>query len=377
MNEAAAARAESTSAAMMVELLGVSKRYGEVDALQRVDLSIRKGEFVTLLGPSGSGKSTLLNLIAGMTSPSSGRIVIEGRDATTLPTNRRGLGMVFQNYALMPHMTVFENIAFPLQVRKVAKEEIRRRVGAVLDLIQLGHVANRKPRELSGGQQQRISLARCIVYRPSIILMDEPLGALDKKLRDQLQIEIKHLHRQIGSTILYVTHDQQETLTMSDRVCLMNHGRVEQLGTPHDLYFRPQTVFAADFLGDSNILPASVAGADGEAMLAIRLPGFEGALRAPRRPGIGNSVRVMIRPESLRLAQQPEPGWNALPAVVTEMIFAGGVTRYIMKVPGGQQMVLADLTMETSMSVELGREVTVQWRPESTILLPGDEGSAA
>jgi len=373
----AATAATATRGAPKLAVDRVSKRYGSVTALHETSLQLHQGEFLTLLGPSGSGKTTLLMMVAGLVEPDSGTILIDGREATYAPPFKRDIGMVFQNYALFPHLSIFENIAFPLRMRRRPEALVKSEVARVLELVQLPHVADRLPRQLSGGQQQRIALARCIVYRPSIILMDEPLGALDKKLRDQLQIEIKHLHRQIGSTILYVTHDQQETLTMSDRVCLMNHGRVEQLGTPHDLYFRPQTVFAADFLGDSNILPASVAGADGEAMLAIRLPGFEGALRAPRRPGIGNSVRVMIRPESLRLAQQPEPGWNALPAVVTEMIFAGGVTRYIMKVPGGQQMVLADLTMETSMSVELGREVTVQWRPESTILLPGDEGSAA
>ena len=233
----------TTAAAAMIELDGVAKSYGDVHALRRTDLSIAKGEFVTLLGPSGSGKSTLLNLIAGMIAPSAGRIVIDGRDATTLPTNQRGLGMVFQNYALMPHMTVFENIAFPLQVRRLPKAEIRRKVAEALDLIQLGHVADRRPRELSGGQQQRVSLARCIVYNPALILMDEPLGALDKKLREQMQLEIKRLHAELGITMLYVTHDQDEALTMSDRIVLMNGGRIEQQGTPDALYFKPETVF--------------------------------------------------------------------------------------------------------------------------------------
>ncbi|MBE2274854.1 MAG: ATP-binding cassette domain-containing protein, partial [Rhodobacteraceae bacterium] len=219
----------------MVRLDRITKRYGVFTALHETELAVRKGEFLTLLGPSGSGKTTLLNAIAGMAIPTSGKVWIDGRDMTVLPPEKRGIGMVFQSYALMPHMTVFDNIAYPLKVRKVAKDEIRRRVTEVLEMVRLPNLALRKPKELSGGQQQRVSIARCLVYNPSLILMDEPLGALDKKLREQMQLEIKRLHVELGITMIYVTHDQEEALNMSDRIMLMNGGRVEQLGSPHDL----------------------------------------------------------------------------------------------------------------------------------------------
>ena len=217
------------------------KRYGDFVALAPTSLDVAKGEFLTLLGPSGSGKTTLLSLIAGLAHPDEGRILIDGTDVTHSPAYARDIGVVFQNYALFPHMTIEENIAFPLKMRKVSDAEARRRTAEALEMVHLPHVAKRYPRELSGGQQQRIALARCIVYRPSIILMDEPLGALDKKLRDQMQLEIKRIHRELGTTIVYVTHDQEEAMTMSDRICLMNAGAIEQLGTPQDLYFRPRS----------------------------------------------------------------------------------------------------------------------------------------
>src|SRR5690606_24648249 len=215
---------------------------------------MREGEFLTLLGPSGSGKSTLLMAIAGLNNPDDGEIWIDGKLATFLPPFQRDIGMVFQNYALFPHMTIFENIAFPLRMRGTEAATIKTKVADVLDKVQLSHVAQRLPRELSGGQQQRIALARCFVYQPSIILMDEPLGALDKKLRDALQLEIKQLHEDLGITVLYVTHDQEEAMVMSDRICLMNNARIEQIGTPDELYHRPKTVYAADFLGESNFM---------------------------------------------------------------------------------------------------------------------------
>jgi len=368
MNEAAAAQAESTSAAMMVELLGVSKRYGDVDALQRVDLSIRKGEFVTLLGPSGSGKSTLLILIAGMTSPSNGRIVIEGRDATTLPTNRRGLGMVFQNYALMPHMTVFENIAFPLQVRKVAKEEIRRRVGAVLDLIQLGHVANRKPRELSGGQQQRISLARCIVYNPALILMDEPLGALDKKLREHMQLEIKRLHAELGITMLYVTHDQDEALTMSDRIVLMNGGRIEQQGEPEELYFTPHTVFCAEFIGSSNLIPGTVGEGAGD---AVSISTAIGAFKAPKEQHLpsGDRAVLLVRPENMQLL--PADGDSMRVAGrLEDSIVMGGVIRHFLRCSDGSTLIVQELNQPGRPRPRRGEAIEAGWSVAHGRLLP-------
>jgi len=346
------------------------KRYGDFVALAPTSLDVARGEFLTLLGPSGSGKTTLLSLIAGLAHPDDGRILIDDADVTHSPAYARDIGVVFQNYALFPHMTVEDNIAFPLKMRKVADPEARRRTAEALETVRLPHVAKRYPRELSGGQQQRIALARCIVYRPSIILMDEPLGALDKKLRDQLQLEIKRLHRQLGTTILYVTHDQQETLTMSDRVCLMNHGRIEQIGTPHDLYFRPRSVFAADFLGESNIFPATIVGTDAD-QLMLRSPAFgEALVRAPRRDGIAGAVRIMVRPERMVLAEQTAPGWNSVPATVTDIIFGGGTTRVHARLADGATIFLTGLTADDVGPIEPDSAVRLSWRAESTVVLP-------
>ena len=348
----------------------VWKQYGNVLALEKTSLTLREGEFLTLLGPSGSGKTTLLMMVAGLITPDGGSISIDGKVATDAPPFKRDIGMVFQNYALFPHLSVADNIAFPLRMRREKDAVVREKVARVLDLVQLPHVADRMPRQLSGGQQQRIALARCIVYSPSIILMDEPLGALDKKLRDQLQIEIKRLHRQLGTTILYVTHDQQETLTMSDRVCLMNHGRIEQIGTPGDLYFRPQTAFAADFLGESNILPARVTGrAAGNTVLDCADLG--GLVLAAGGAGIaGEAAQIMVRPENLSLVSVAEPGWNAVPCMVREVIFTGGVTRTMVETPAGAMLFVAGLTVESALSAEPGRSLTVQWQPAHTVLLP-------
>ena len=238
---------------LKLEVRNLRKTYGNFVALEGVSINVSAGEFVTLLGPSGSGKTTLLMACAGLNEPDSGEIRIDGEPATFLPAYQRDIGMVFQNYALFPHMTIFENIAFPLWMRRRPDAEVREAVGEILDIIQLSGTEDRYPRQLSGGQQQRVALARALVYKPSIVLMDEPLGALDKKLREQLQYEIKRLHGQLGLAMLYVTHDQEEALVMSDRICLMREGRIEQMGTPQELYFRPRSLFAADFLGKSNL----------------------------------------------------------------------------------------------------------------------------
>ena len=362
----------AAEAAAKLEVDRVCKRYGSFTALQETSLKLREGEFLTLLGPSGSGKTTLLMMVAGLVSPDGGRIVIDGKDATDAPPFRRDIGMVFQSYALFPHMTVAENIAFPLRMRRRKERDIRAEVARVLDLVQLPHLAGRMPRQLSGGQQQRIALARCLVYGPSIILMDEPLGALDKKLRDQLQIEIKRLHRQLGTTMLYVTHDQGETLTMSDRVCLMNHGRIEQLGTPADLYFRPRTVFAADFLGDSNLLEGQVLGPAGEGRVAVACSALGKNLLVDGIAAPG-ACRVMLRPESLSLRQEgggEDAGCNAVTGEVRDVIFTGNVTRTMVQTPGGALLSVAGLTVEAALSLRPGAPVRVHWRPDAAVLLP-------
>ncbi len=360
---------DATKTRDMIRVSGLTRTYGHFNALDNVDLKVAQGEFVTLLGPSGSGKSTLLNLISGMADATSGTIEIDGRDATHVPTNRRGLGMVFQNYALMPHMTVFENVAFPLQVRKLPKAEIEKRVRDVLRLIQLEHVASRKPKQLSGGQQQRISLARCIVYRPSIILMDEPLGALDKKLREDMQLEIKRLHGELGITMIYVTHDQEEALAMSDRIVLMRKGRIEQQGKPEDLYFRPDTLFTADFLGSSNLFAGSISrGRTLESKFGtVPLP--------PKRDGeptSGEAV-LMIRPESVRLLGGPgQTEWPGLDAVVQDSIVLGSFVRYFLDLPGGKRAIVQEPSGANRNRIGRGSKTKIYWNPDDARLLPTD-----
>jgi putative spermidine/putrescine transport system ATP-binding protein len=346
----------------------LSKTYGPVTALGGASLEMAEGEFLTLLGPSGSGKTTLLMLIAGLVQPSGGEIWIDGKLATYAAPDKRDIGVVFQNYALFPHLTIAENIAFPLRMRRMPAARIRAEVARVLEIVQLSHVASRLPRELSGGQQQRIALARCIVYGPSIILMDEPLGALDRKLRDQMQMEIKRLHERLGITILYVTHDQDEAMTMSDRICLMNQGQIEQIGTPQDLYFRPATRFVADFLGESNILSGRA-----ETGGLIRAEG--GTLVRAEEAGMfrqGDAVTVVVRPENLRLLAAGERADNVLEGTLREFVFVGGVCRFFVALPGGVELVLKQLTDRNAASpARPGASVRVGWEAAHTIVLAG------
>jgi putative spermidine/putrescine transport system ATP-binding protein len=303
---------------------GLTKRYGAVVALEATHLAVAAGEFLTLLGPSGSGKTTLLQMICGLTPPSGGRILVDGRDETDLPVHKRDLALVFQHYALFPHLTVAENVAFPLQMRTAGKARIAGEVEAALAMVQLEPLADRFPRELSGGQQQRVALARCFVYRPSVILMDEPLGALDKKLREHMQLEIKRLHRESGTTIVYVTHDQEEALALSDRICLMNHARVEQVGTPQEIYSRPRTAFAADFIGLSTIFRGRVeANGGGSAVLATG----DGRFHLPEPHPVGAEAALVVRPEQFELGTgQP----NRLAGMVVERVYVGAETRLLL-----------------------------------------------
>ncbi|WP_342640445.1 ABC transporter ATP-binding protein [Rhodoligotrophos ferricapiens] len=354
----------------MVRLSGVAKNYGEVTALRPTDLVIGQGEFVTLLGPSGSGKTTILNLIAGTIQPSAGRIWIHGRDVTSTPANQRQLGMVFQNYALFPHMTIKENIAFPLKIRRMTKAEIDREVARVLELVKLPQVADRKPKELSGGQQQRIAIARSLVYHPDLILMDEPLGALDKKLRDQMQLEIKRLHETLRMTVLYVTHDQEEALVMSDRVCLMNNGQIEQIGTPEDLYFRPRTVFSADFLGESNILEAEVLSGGPACRLRISGETVVGDVRGCAASP-GTRIQVLIRPENVRLAGESGGRESILQGTVDEVIFLGGVTNLRARLANGAMVIAKNLTRREGTDWAKGMPVRLTFDAGDVVVLEG------
>jgi putative spermidine/putrescine transport system ATP-binding protein len=358
----------------MIRLAGVSKTYDAITALHPVDLDVARGEFLTLLGPSGSGKTTLLNLIAGMITPSRGSIAIAGRDVTTIAPNKRNLGMVFQNYALLPHLTIFENVAYPLRIRRNSEAEIRAKVARVLELMQLGHVTQRLPRELSGGQQQRVSLARCIVYDPALILMDEPLGALDKKLREQMQLEIKRLHLQLGTTILYVTHDQEEALSMSDRIVLLNHGRIVQSATPAELYFRPGSMFAATFLGASNILDVReviTTGGRTEAVLAAG-PRVQVGDRLPVPAARG--VKAVVRPESMLLLTTGDSHAlpNELPGTLTLSAILGGVTHHHVGLADGGSAMVQELTRAGRPMPQPGAAVRLAWAAADTFLLPAD-----
>jgi len=349
----------------------LSKLYGPVVALEGASLDLPEGEFLTLLGPSGSGKSTLLMLIAGLVAPSGGDIWINGRLATYLPPNKRDIGVVFQNYALFPHLTVEENIAFPLRMRRLPQAQIGSEVRRALEAVQLPQVAARYPRELSGGQQQRIALARCMVYQPPVILMDEPLGALDRKLRDHMQLEIKDLHRRLGITVLYVTHDQEEAMAMSDRICLMNGGRIEQVGTPDELYFRPKTLFAADFLGESNILDAVLTGS-GSAPVLTTENGLQIRVSDAALPA-GKRAKLVIRPESLRLLAPGEAADNEAPGVVQESVFTGGVSRHFVKLADGPVVSVKQLTVGRDRSLPSGSPVRVGWAADQVVVLPLDE----
>jgi len=287
------------------------KRFGEVVAVDAIDLVVAAGEFLTLLGPSGSGKTTTLMMIAGFEEPSSGELWLDGRPLIGVPSYRRNYGMVFQNYALFPHKTVADNIAFPLRMRGIARERRAEQIKRALDLVRLPDHGDRYPNQLSGGQQQRVALARALVYNPPVLLMDEPLGALDKKLREEMQLEIKHIQKELAITTIYVTHDQEEALVMSDRIAVINHGRIEQLADPGTLYARPSTRFVADFIGESNILPLD------------RLP--------PDAGGGAEGAWLVVQPEAVRFAG-PGPLDCTLDGTIEEVIYVGDTTKYKVRV---------------------------------------------
>ena len=353
-----------------LQVAHLRKTYGTFVALEGATLDLGDGEFLTLLGPSGSGKTTLLLAIAGLNEPDGGEIRIDGSLATYLPPYQRDIGMVFQNYALFPHMTIFDNIAFALKMRRWSADKIRAAVERALEIVQLPQVAQRYPRQLSGGQQQRIALARAMVYEPSVILMDEPLGALDKKLREQLQLEIKRLHEELGIAVLYVTHDQEEALVMSDRICLMQQGRIEQLGSPDELYFRPRSLFAADFLGEANLLAGRVEGSNG-AEISVTLNDGQ-RIRGVSDHGLspGQSVRVMVRPETLRVLSDGESAANVLEARGVEMMMSGGTTRSFFRTASGLELFVRALTAGPVSAAIKDRDVRLGWEVERAVVLP-------
>lgn len=359
--------AKKTQDALPISVKNVTKTYGAVHALDDVSLEVRSGEFLTLLGPSGSGKTTLLMVLAGFTRPDCGSLKFGDEEVIRKPPHLRDLGMTFQSYALFPHMTVAGNVGYPLRLRKYSKQEIAQRVEDALDTVQLGGFGDRRIDQLSGGQRQRVAVARAIVFEPRILLMDEPLSALDKKLRDQMQIELRHLHEKLGMTTVYVTHDQREALTMSDRIAVVNHGRIMQLATPRDLYERPASRFVADFIGKSTFLNVTRDGND-VAFQGTKLT-FTNSL-----PDTDNIV-MMIRPERIALVGAPREGANNFTATATEVVYQGDSYLLHAHLTDGTQIAMRGAVTGKSVSSlpSTGDEVTLSIAPEDTVLIDGSE----
>ncbi|NYH53438.1 MULTISPECIES: ABC transporter ATP-binding protein [Nocardiopsis] len=360
-----------------IRLAGVTKSFRTgsetVRAVNGVDLEIERGEFFSLLGPSGCGKTTTMRMIAGFEDPTGGVVHLDGRDVTGVAANHRDVNMVFQSYALFPHMSVADNVAFGLRRKRVPKAEVTRRVGRMLDLVELGNRAKHRPSQLSGGQQQRVALARALVNEPSALLLDEPLGALDLKLRQSMQVELKRIQREVGITFVYVTHDQGEALTMSDRIAVMNNGVVEQLGAPAEIYERPATRFVADFIGTSNLVRGVVGAAagrlwkvevaDGSTALVAELPGTVTT---------GSHIHLTVRPEKIHIGtDRPEGDVSRVPGTVAETVYTGAATQYQVDIGGGEEItVYRQNASGSTLVADRGERVWLSWRPEHSYALP-------
>ena len=362
----------SDSAAITIE--GVTKRFGRVVAVNDVSFDIADGEFFTMLGPSGCGKTTTLRIIAGFEQPDMGRILLRDTDVTEVAPNRRSVNMVFQHYALFPHMSVYDNVAFGLKLKKVDKAEQGRRVHEMLEIVALAGLEKRRPQQLSGGQQQRVALARALVNRPAALLLDEPLGALDVKLRKQLQLELKRIQIEIGTTFVYVTHDQEEALSMSDRIAVMNNGVVEQIGSPREIYERPDTAFVADFIGSLNALDLTVDAV--ESGLALHRLAGDDRLVVPvgSSQRIGEQLKVAVRPERVRIVPadfEREPvGGSHLLGTIAEVVYLGMLTQFHVDTAAGR-VVSHRMNDENTRRLEAGRQVVLTWAPEDTAVLGG------
>ncbi|MGE0845585.1 MAG: ABC transporter ATP-binding protein [Flavobacteriaceae bacterium] len=359
-----------------VSIRDLHKAYGDFKAVDGVSLDVASGEFVTLLGLSGSGKTTTLMAVAGFVEQDSGTVSIDGRDLSSLPPEKRGLGVVFQNYALFPNLDVYENIAFPLRMRRWQETDIKAAVSQVLGLVSLDALGGRKVSELSGGQQQRVALARALVFRPPVLLMDEPLGALDRSMRDQMQGEIKRIQREYGVTVIYVTHDQEEAMALSDRIAVMAHGRIHQLGAPDEIYERPASAFIAQFVGTSNRVDVMTDAADA-ATVRVRgeaAPGRE--FVASRVSGAaGAKASMIVRPEAVRISgKEPAGAPNRLPATVVLREFLGSSIRYAMTTEVGQFVVTTG-RLSSQAEFTSGKDVWLSWEPSDALLFAPEEGS--
>ena len=367
------------TAAPVISLENVHKRFGSFVAVECANFDIPRGEFFSMLGPSGCGKTTMLRMIAGFEAVTSGHVRLDGVDVSKVPPYRRNVNTVFQHYALFPHMTVFENVAFGPRTQGIAKDEARQRVVKMLDIVRLGEFAARRPDQLSGGQRQRVALARALVNYPSALLLDEPLSALDLKLRQAMQIELKRIQREVGITFIFVTHDQEEALTMSDRIAVMSEGRVEQVGPPEEIYHSPATVFVAGFIGTANLLAAKI-----ESVRADRaVVQLAGGRRAEVPTGLahfdpGAGAMVMIRPERLRLsAGEPIGQANALPVTLVEMIFQGPVVRFVLRDGDDREIIAYVDDDERPNGVARGDKIWASWDPTASRLLPPRAGASA
>jgi spermidine/putrescine transport system ATP-binding protein len=363
-----------------VRLVDVVKKFGEAIAVDHINLEVRDGEFFSLLGPSGCGKTTTLRMIGGFEEPTSGLIELQGQDVTWLPPFKRNVNTVFQNYALFPHLSIFENVAFGLRRRGMKGQEVKHRVTDMLRLVELPGFENRKPTQISGGQAQRVALARALINRPAVLLLDEPLGALDLKLRKQMQVELKRIQQEVGITFIYVTHDQEEAMTMSDRIAVMNEGRYEQLGDPEALYERPTTRFVAGFLGISNLLPATILGPDGDYVGASLADATR--IRVPRGLVDGqSSIRIGVRPEKIRLldpAAEGPSGHNRLTGIVRDASYLGVSTQYQVEAKSGT-LTVYEQNVERATRAELwarGDQVQLTWSPDHSFVVPNEDGSS-
>jgi spermidine/putrescine transport system ATP-binding protein len=355
----------------VIRLERVSKRFGQFVAVREANFGIARGEFFAMLGPSGCGKTTTLRMIAGFESPTSGVIRLEGDDVSRVPPYKRNVNTVFQQYALFPHMSVFDNVAFGPRARKVPGDEIKRRVGELLEVVRLSDFAHRKPSQLSGGQQQRVALARALVNYPSALLLDEPLAALDLKLRQAMQLELKRIQREVGITFIFVTHDQEEALTMSDRIAVMNEGRVEQIGAPRDIYDAPASVFVAGFIGDANLFQVSVVACEG-ANATVEVAGTRLPLpSAPATAHPGDAATLMVRPERVRVfMSEPQNGNVGLRCTVTDLVFQGPVVRVALATADGRETVAHVGADEQLPLLRPGDSVWAGWERDAARLLP-------
>ena len=358
--------------AEFLEFRGVSKRFGTIQAVDGVSVEVKKGEFYSLLGPSGCGKTTMLRIAAGFETPDEGRVFLDGRDITDLPPNKRKVNTIFQSYALFPHMTVRDNIAFGLEIAKRPRDEVRREVQAMLGLIQMEDQADKKPAQLSGGQKQRVAVARALINKPQVLLLDEPLAALDLKLRQRMLIELDMIHDEVGITFLYVTHDQGEAMSLSDRIAVMGGGRIEQIGTPAEIYETPRTSFVAAFIGDTNFFEGEVADClDGE-YCRLKIPGFPEVVSYNDK-GIrpGNPVFLSVRPEKIRISRDKplaDPRLNIVPAKVEDVIYLGHTTKYWLRVDRHRVQVLRQ---HFRFFLD---ERPIRWKDEAWIWWHADDG---